>query len=240
MKRLGVIGGMGPASTAYFYELLTRFAGADTDQGHPETLIISRPSIPDRTAFLTGRGADPAPHIIKAGRELAGMGAELIAIPCVTAHCFYDRLAAGISVPVIDMVRQTALRLKDMGVKTAGIMATEGTIRCGVFSGGLNALGIRAVTPPPGVQERVTSLIYNCVKAGRPPDMDAFEAAAGWLAANGSETVVLACTELSLIMRASAAPRGRFVDALECLAVCSLKLCGAAVTEPEALRNQKG
>ena len=54
-KKLGVIGGLGPLASAYFYELLSRMTEAKIDQEHMEINIISRPSIPDRTGYILGR-----------------------------------------------------------------------------------------------------------------------------------------------------------------------------------------
>ena len=72
-KSLGVIGGLGPAATAYFYELISRMTDASIDQGHIDVNIISRPSIPDRTDYILNKSADsPLPHLIEAGRILEG------------------------------------------------------------------------------------------------------------------------------------------------------------------------
>ena len=231
MKKLGVIGGMGPAATAYFYERLTCLADARADCEHPETLIISRPFIPDRTAFITGRDSrDPAPSIIEAGRELIQMGAEIIAVPCVTAHCFYDKIADALTVPVINMVDAAALKLKAMGVERAGLLATDGSIRHGVLRRAFDALGMVALAPSRrDIQVSVNDMIYR-IKAGEPPDMGVFEAAAKNLEQNGAQAVLLACTELSLVRRVQPLTPF-FVDALEELAVQSLTQCGVKLRE---------
>ena len=227
--KLGVIGGMGPAATAYFYQLLTELAHADTDQDHLEAIIISKPSIPDRTAFITGKSANsPAADIIEAGRILASMGADYIAIPCVTSHYFYDELAAGISAPIIHMVRESALAVKKSDIDCVGILATDGTLQSRALHSELEALGIKAVVPPPNMQEQVMDLIYNCVKAGKPADAGVLMSIGGQLLAAGARRVLLACTELSLINRDSRLPR-EYVDILEILAARSLELCGKRV-----------
>ena len=227
-KKLGIIGGMGPAATAYFYELLTRMADAGADQEHIETYIISRPAIPDRTAYILGKSSEnPAPPMIEIGRILGALGAEIIAIPCVTAHFFFDELSRGIEVPLINAVRETAEFLKLKGVKNAGLMATDGTISSRLFSAELESRDIRPVIPSAKMQGRVMDLIYNNVKANRPFDIKEFIRAADELRENGAETVVIACTELSLIKRDFNLSDG-YADALEVLARRSLELCGSA------------
>lgn len=228
-KKLGVVGGMGPAATAYFFELLIKLANAGVDQEHLETYIINRPSIPDRTAFILGKSQEsPVPPIIEAGRMLVSLGADILAIPCVTAHFFYDELADGIGVPVIDMVKETSLHLAARGVKRAGLMAADGTISGGIFNGALDARGISAVIPSVQMQARVMSLIYDNVKANKPSDVDGFYSVVEELMANGAEVIILACTELSLIKRELSLSDG-FVDAMEILAQRSLEACTAPV-----------
>ena len=129
-KMLGVIGGLGPMATAYFMELVTDMTDAATDQEHLRMLIYSAPSIPDRTRYiLDNTSENPLPEMLRIGNVLANQGAERIAIPCVTAHYFFEQLESGIGVPVINGVRETALHLKNHGITKAGIMATDGTDR---------------------------------------------------------------------------------------------------------------
>ena len=58
MKTLGVIGGLGPMATAYFLQLVTQMSDAKTDQDHMEIIMLSKPSIPDRTKYIIGQSAD--------------------------------------------------------------------------------------------------------------------------------------------------------------------------------------
>ena len=148
MKTLGIIGGMGPLATAHYMKLLTEMTEAARDQDNLELLVISRPSIPDRTEFILGRSdQDPAPEMIRAGQQLTGMGAEIIGIPCMTAHYFHHRLEEAIGAPIIHAVRETAAELAAAGVRCAGILATEGTVRAGIFAGELEKADIRPVVP---------------------------------------------------------------------------------------------
>ena len=95
MKTLGVIGGLGPMATAAFLELVTKMTKATRDQEHLHVLIDSEPRTPDRTGFLLGTSdADPYPYLLRGGRNVKSIGAEVLAMPCNTAHAFYDRLAA--------------------------------------------------------------------------------------------------------------------------------------------------
>lgn len=225
-RLLGVIGGLGPLATAYFMELVTAMTDARTDQQHLEMIIYSAPSIPDRTRYILDNSREnPLPEMLRIGRLLAAQGVERIAIPCVTAHYFYRELADGIPVPVINGVRETAEHLRERGITKAGILATDGTVRSGVFRRELENCGIEALVPGPQRQADVMSLIFDNIKAGVPVDMSRFHAVADELRSGGAQAMILGCTELSLIKRDYDIGPG-FVDAMEVLAQQAVIQCG--------------
>lgn len=230
-KMLGVIGGLGPMATAYFMELVTDMTDAATDQEHLRMLIYSAPSIPDRTRYiLDNTSENPLPEMLRIGNVLANQGAERIAIPCVTAHYFFEQLESGIGVPVINGVRETALHLKNHGITKAGIMATDGTVSSRVFHRELEKCGIAAVMPSAQRQADVMSLIFDDIKAGKPVDLKKFEKIAAQLRENGAQAIILGCTELSLIKRDHAIGAG-FLDAMEVLAQQAILQCGKPLKE---------
>ena len=221
-KTLGVIGGLGPLATAYFYELITNMTDAVKDQDHIEILIHSKPSIPDRTAYILDNSKEsPLPPMIVIGNELASMGVDHISIPCITAHCFYDELSRGIPVPIINGIRETVETLKINGVKKAGIMATDGTIHSSLFQHELEGWGITPIVPTKIYQDYIMDLIYNCVKSSQPVDMEKFSKASDHLRENGAEAIILGCTELSIIKRDYPIGLG-YLDVMEVLAGASI------------------
>lgn len=221
---LGVIGGMGPDATTHFMELVTAMTDAGTDQGHVNMIVYNFPSIPDRTGYILGYNLkSPLPGLTHVGHALARQGASCIAVPCVTAHYFHQELQAALPVPVLNAVRETLRLLQQQGICRVGIMATEGTIRSGFLSRELDEGGITSIIPSPARQEDVNHLIYENVKAGRPPDMERFFRVQQELRDCGAEIVLLGCTELSLIRREGEAG---FLDMLEVLARESVLRCG--------------
>lgn len=226
-RKLGVIGGLGPGATAYFYELATQMTDANNDQDHIEINIISKPSIPDRTDYILGRSEDsPLIPMIEAGKSLDLLGAECIAIPCITAHYFHEELSSSIKAPIIHIIKETVKCLKNHDMKNVGIMATEGTIASQLFQNELAHNGIRAIIPSKERQAMVTSLIYNNVKAGVSANMDYFKEVTYELKSMGADTIILGCTELSLIKRDEDIGSG-FIDAMEVLAKKSIITCEA-------------
>ena len=98
---LGVLGGIGPMSTVYFYEMITAHTQAEKDQDHLDIVISSRATTPDRSAYVLGQSKeDPFSVMERDAEMLVEYGATVLAIPCNTAHYFYDRLQRSLPVPV--------------------------------------------------------------------------------------------------------------------------------------------
>lgn len=228
---LGVIGGLGPMATARFMEMVIEMTDAVCDQDHIEMIIHSCPQIPDRTSYILGRSdEDPVQPMIQIGRSLAVQGASCIAIPCITAHYFYERLSDAVPVPVINAVAETGRELSVHGVCRAGIMATDGTVKTELFQQTLKKMGIDAVLPDDKHQRYIMDVIYKNIKQGLPADMERFQEASDYLRHNGAEVLVLGCTELSLVNGISRKQEG-FLDAMSVLARCSVLACGGKLKE---------
>ena len=224
-KRLGVIGGLGPMATAYFMELLTRMSNAKTDQEHMEVLIYSKPSIPDRTKYILGESDEsPFPAMVSAGEKLREAGADLLAIPCVTAHFFHGELERELGLPVINGLTETAAYLAGERKSRVGILATDGTIRSGILQNVLREYEIQSVVPGEESQKKVMSMVYDEIKAGSGADMEKFGQVSEELFGAGAQVILLACTELSLIKRESVLSAG-YLDILEVIARTAVERC---------------
>lgn len=231
MKTLGVIGGLGPMATAYFMELVTTMTDAPRDQEHLPMLVASAPYIPDRTAhILDNTQPDPTPVMEQVGRSLLSAGAEVLAIPCITAHHFLPRLEKALDVPFVNGVEQTVLHLKDHGVEKVGILATDGTVRSKLLHKALERHGLCPVEPEENAQKDVMHLVYHNIKAGKPAEMDRFYNAAESLINQGAQVSILGCTELPLLKKVRPLGPG-FIDTLEVLAQQSVLACGATLKQ---------
>lgn len=232
-KKLGVIGGLGPAASAHFYRRVTELTDAATDQQHLEVALLSIPQTPDRTAFLSG-GSDVSfvPALSAAAHQLESWGCEVLCVTCVTAHSLFDQVFGGlISARALHMPREAARAARGAGCTKVGIMATDGTARTGVLQKAVEAEGLETCLPDPEHQRLVMSLIYDDVKMGAAPDMGKFEAVCRHLRERGCDGVILGCTELSLIDTPASFEGMAVVDAMEALAACAVRACGAKVRE---------
>lgn len=235
MKTLGVLGGLGPMASVYFLQLIVQMSDAATDQEHMEVILHSKPQIPDRTRYILGQSGDnPLPQMAEAGRGLAAQGAEILAIPCITAHYFQEQLETETGVPILNAIEETALYLKRAGIARVGILATDGTLASKLFQTCLEKYQITCITPEKEDQGAVMHLIYENVKAGKPVEFPLFKALADRLFDGGAQVILLACTELSLIKRDYALGAG-FLDVLEVLARKAVLCCGRLKKEYEVL-----
>jgi aspartate racemase len=229
MLTVGLLGGMGPAATVDFMARLVRLTPARSDQQHLRLLVDCDPSVPDRSAHIL-RGSDaPATHLARMAAGLEANGAELLVIVCNTAHAYYDRVATAVRVPVVDWIAEVALEVAAVGVSRAGILATEGTLRAGLYDTALARHGVTAVAPSPAEQRALMEVIYG-VKAGGPEAVLALRmrAVAAALAGRGAEIALLACTELSVLAARFPVIGGvREVDAADVVAARVVRAAGA-------------
>ena len=196
-KTIGILGGMGPLATVDLFRKITVHTDAKSDQEHPRVVIDSNTDIADRTEALLHGGADPTPEMIKSAQHLERIGADVLIMPCNTAHCFYDAVAASVHIPMLHMIALTCDALRERGVKRAGLLATDGTVQTGIYQRAFADSGITLLTPPSAAQAAVMDIVYSGIKAGKLDyDASAFRAACEGLLAAGAETLVLGCTEL--------------------------------------------
>jgi aspartate racemase len=204
-RTIGVIGGMGPLATAEFYLRLVRATPAATDQEHLHVLIDSNAQIPDRTAAIEGRGPDPTPALVATARRLVAAGAEVLVMPCNSAHAFLDAIRRDVPVPVLDIMEEVAAAAAALTPVPAavGLLATAGTLRQRLYHTALARRGISVLTPDAAGQRVVSDAIAS-VKAGEtgPAVRARVCAEAEALIRAGAGAIVLGCTELPLILAA--------------------------------------
>jgi aspartate racemase len=216
---LGVIGGMGPLATADFFRKLIDATPAMTDEGHIPVLIHSVPQVPSRPAAILRDGPSPLPALREARDRLLAAGATLLAMPCNTAHHWYDGLVQGCPVPFIHIVDAVAERLP-IEARDVGIVATRATLQSRVFERRLADRGIVFAAPDEGSYERAVQPAIDAVKGGAARDGGRLlEPVIAAQLDRGAAAVVLACTELPIALDAIESPlRARCIDSTDALA----------------------
>jgi aspartate racemase len=208
-RRIGVMGGMGPAAAMQFSEYMVTFnEAARKDQDHIPMMVDQATDIPDRTKAILSGGTNPGEEMGKSLRRLVAAGAHEIVMTCNTAHHFAGEMQKiiddeNLGVNIIHIVDAT-MKLLDVQAPNAekvGLLATSGTVTTGIYQS--KAVDRQWLVPDEATQEdQVMSGIYEGVKAN---DFEGGAAklkqAAQELADAGADAILLACTEIPLVLR---------------------------------------
>lgn len=203
-KIVGVLGGMGPESTAIFYHAVIKQCqkqyGAQYDEDYPEIFIYNLP-IPNIVEGLN-KPDETLDMLIKGTKKIESIGVDFIVMPCNTAHYFYSSMAKSISVPFICIFHATAKKIKISGLKKVGFLATETTIKYKSFHNDFEKNGIELIAPDQDDQDKLTQIILN-ILAGKKleEDKEQMKEIIKKMKQNGAEAVVLACTDLPILLK---------------------------------------
>ena len=219
---LGVIGGMGPAATADFFAKLIEETPATCDEDHIPTLVVSDPRVPGRPAAILAGGPSPLPALLAIRDKLISAGATMLAMPCNTAHFWYDELVRDCPLPFVSIVEASCAevaRIAGPGSRI-GLIGTQATLAAGIFDRQLKVSGYSALLP--GDEELASVILPSIrrVKEGRPVEAGNMLAPkVQALLERGAVAVILACTETPVALDAIASPlRAHCVDSNRALA----------------------
>jgi aspartate racemase len=158
-------------------------------------------SIPDRTAYILDRTQpSPLPDLIHDIQTLGERGASTIAIPCNTAHYFFDELQAASSVPVLNMLELAVASLRERfpSARKVCVLGTRGTAQTGVYAPAVKNAGLELVDVSEEGQQLVDTVIFDRVKAGIVTEESLYTDMLAAGMASGADALILACTELSV------------------------------------------
>jgi aspartate racemase len=220
---IGILAGMGPRSTAPFVDMLVdecqRQYGARYDIDFPPMLILALP-----TLFYVDRPIDHAAleaAIVAGLRRLEEAGVAFVALPCNSAHIYFERLASSIQVPLLNMI-EVALGAIPAASKTVALLATRPTVEARIYQDALDRAGKRLLVGEVW-QARVDALILAIKSAS---DRAAARKLWGELVADlqsaGADSLLLACTDLNAVS-ATLDTAATLVDATRCLAEATIK-----------------
>jgi aspartate racemase len=220
-KVVGILGGMGPESTADLLIRIIRATPIEKEQDHLRIIIDNNPKIPNRTeVLLSGDTGSTITALTETARNLERAGAELIGMPCNTAHAFLAEIRASVGVPVLDMIDEAAKRAQESfgSSNVMGLLATDGSCRSRLYHGALSRHGIAVVTPRSDAQRSVMEVSTRVKNHGVSSGcLESLHPAIDDLTARGASVLIAGCTEISLVL-ADQPPRLPWLDPLQVLA----------------------
>jgi aspartate racemase len=201
-RTVGVIGGMGPAATVHFMGRMLALTPARSDQDHVRLIVDNNGAIPDRNAAVRGKGPSPGPVLAEMARGLERAGAELLVMPCNTAHAFAGAIRGASALPFIDLIETACDEALADDPACVGVLAADGCLEAWLYQDALARRGVRAATCAPPDQARFMALLYR-IKAGDLGDevRSEMRALAEGLVDAGAQVVIAGCTEVPLVLR---------------------------------------
>lgn len=226
---LGVLGGMGPAATLEFLARLQAYTPAERDQDHIRVIADINPRTPDRNVAGSGAGN----VLAEMAGALQGAGAEVLAMPCNTAHAHADLIVRASGLPLIDMIGLGAEAASQTGAMRAGVLGTKGALK--LYREYLAARAMSLVSLPPERQEAFMATLYR-IKAGDLGDDVTREMRghAEALRQLGAEVLIAGCTEAPLVLDDEDVTL-EFIDPGDLLARRSVGVCLRWEPMPQAL-----
>lgn len=215
---LGILGGMGPVATTAFMARVQALTPASRDEDHIRMLVDLNPQVPHRHT----RAEEAKATLGEMAVRLRDAGADILAMPCNTAHAHADAIRAA-GLPFIDMIAATADAAKATGAHRIGVLATPGGEA--LYAEALAERELE-ITRLDGEDRAAFMSAVFAVKGGDADDRPRAEMRrlAAALVQAGTEVVIAGCTEVPLLL-ASEDVSVPLVDSAEVLARVCVDKC---------------
>ena len=228
IKRLGVLGGMGPAASAEFMVRLVAQTPAKRDQDHIPTILWSDNTVPDRSTSMRNGDDKPLPYLLSGIQGLVSAGCNLIVIPCNTAHLWFSEMEKQASwhARIVHIVDSVADALRDVNVidSKIGVMGTQATVELGLYQYRLNKLGWDCIVPTKEEMDTLVQPAIDLIKANQfesahPMLMTVIHSLIG----RGATAVVLGCTEIPLSVREDSVQDTPIINSIDSLVKSAIR-----------------
>jgi len=234
MRTIGILGGMGPESTAELYlEIIRVFQqeyGAKYDSDFPPILIYSLP-LPDVVEGLENESAVVS-LLIQGVKKLEQMGADFIVIACNTVQVYLFQMRQAVKIPILSIPEETLLEIKGQKYSKVGLLATELTYISKLFDLESINFGIDLIKPEPIQQKILTTVIMNILAGNKSPsDKEKLLEIIQYLSLKESEAIILGCTDLSLLLNQEDSNLKLF-DTIKILARAAVRECRQNIYKP--------
>jgi len=196
---IGILGGMGTQAGLDFCSKLAKLNRGKSDQNYPLFLLYNKSNIPDRKQNL-GKYKKVLKSLVIGCKFLQRNKCKFIAIPCNTAHYWYDDLKKTIKIPILNMPKivyeSTAKNCKKNS--KIGLLATDATIKTGIYNKYFSKK-YKLVSPQKKLQIRSVNKSIKFVKMGKTKEAEkAIKPAVNYLLKMRCKKIILGCTELPI------------------------------------------
>ena len=221
IKTLGIIGGLGPETTARFYMEVV-FACSKISGRRPQ-ILISNVAVPlnvEKELITEAKNViNILPFLLNAAKQLEKGGADFIVIPCNTVHIFIEEIRRSVDIPVLSIIEETSNFLRKAKINEVGVFATTATIKNRLFDKTLNKSGIEMKIPNSSNQ-LIMGAIINRLVNNKQTKRDKAEFLK-IIEETKTRNVILACTDLQILN--SKCDRVNIFDTMNILAQSAVK-----------------
>lgn len=205
MKRIGIIGGMGPESTVdYYRELINAFKTGKGEMNYPEIIIFSI-NISQFLGLLRQKKYDEVTEfLLEKIKVLKNAGSEFAVLSANTPHFVFDRLNERSPVPLISIVEATCREALNNGLKRPGLLGTGFTMNTTFYSDVFARKGLEIVVPDQQDRDYIDHKLFTEIELGvfKDETTKAIEAIIDRMVKKSKvDSIILGCTELPLILR---------------------------------------
>lgn len=224
MKKVGIIGGFGPETTALFQLRLNDICLAKKTTARPG-IITWNTSVPmalERNLILKGKGVEKfLPLLTNATRMLEISCADFIVLPCNTLHIHLEKLRQISSVPILNIVEESINFLNKKGINKIAILGTSITINSRMHIASMHKIGMVGITPSSEDQKDIDQIIHD-VLIGKNLSQNKLrlKTLMEKLGNECDNNFLLACTDLQILLNSS--KKIRIFDSMEILAQASV------------------
>lgn len=216
---VGIIGGLGPETTAEFYLKLIREARKH-GKTYPSIVIdsLSFPFSLEKDIIQKSKNEEKIlPIILKSVKRLNKAKVDFIVIPCNTVHVFIERLRNCSSVPIVSIIDETVAYVKSRKYKKIGLLATSKTIDSKLYEKQMEENGMKVILPTRDEQNIVSKIILKILENNiSKKDKRTLDSIIYRMIKRGAECIILGCTDLQLILTKEKYPI-EIIDSMEVL-----------------------
>lgn len=204
MKTVGIIGGLGPETTSEFYLEVIFSCFEKNKENRPPILIWSVPlnyKVEEELITKSIGEERYIPYLIDGAKKLEAGGADFLVMPCNSLHIFIEEIRNAVKIPVLSILEETAKFLSKKEISEVGILATSSTINKKLYEIFLQKNNIKQVIPDEFQQAKIGKMINNLVlNRHNNKDREELLRIAEDFSNKGVKTVILACTDLQLLI----------------------------------------
>ena len=204
MKRIGIIGGIGPESTVEYYKMIIgAFHERQPALDYPEIIIYSA-NLSSLTRILEAKNwPGLIDWLLEKVVALQKAGAEFAVIGSNSPHVVFKEVNSGSPIPMLSIVDETGKNAQNRALKKLGLLGTRFTMESDFFQNSFELKGMTVIVPEKEDQEFIHHKLFSEIELGIIKDStreDLLAIVKKMIDRHSIDAVILGCTELPLIL----------------------------------------